>query len=248
MGKGQMKNRTNINDWFSRMTGKSYTIVRNARRRSLALTIQPGGEIRILAPSGISLYRINRLLHRHAGWIQKKLDTALSHESPWKPDFTDGASLPYRGREHRLVITGDPFLPSGCRLDENRIHVNVVGDSPPDEARLEIRLWYKKQARQELPDRLAYWSQRLDVTATRLIITNPSRRWGSCSVAGIIRLNWRLILTPPEVTDYVVAHELCHIRHKNHARVFWDCLGKIIPDYKARRLILREWEKRLAWF
>jgi len=115
-----------------------------------------------------------------------------------------------------------------------------------EEAHLELMLWYKKQARRVFQERMAYWAGLLDVNPGRLIVTNPSRRWGSCNAKDDIRLNWRLIMAHPALLDYVAAHELCHIRHKNHARAFWRCLAAVMPDYKIRRQELRVWEKKAA--
>jgi len=120
---------------------------------------------------------------------------------------------------------------------------NLPADLVHDELKTELVLWYKKQARHIFAERMAYWATQLKVSPSRLIITNPRRRWGSCNAKNEIRLNWRLIMATPEVLDYVIVHELCHIPHKNHGKRFWRLVGTFIPQVSEKRQVLRNWEK-----
>ena len=137
-------------------------------------------------------------------------------------------------------------MPLGCRLEANALLVNLAATLTAktlrEETRLELLLWYKGQARRDFRERLAVWAERLNVRHGRVIVSSPRRRWGSCSFRNDIRLNWRLMLMPPALIDYVVAHELCHVRHKHHGKSFWAELATVMPDWKTRRQGLRQWE------
>lgn len=111
------------------------------------------------------------------------------------------------------------------------------------EIKTELTLWYKKQARRVLAERMTHWAAQIGVTPKRLIITAPRARWGSCSAKDEIRLNWRLIMASPAILDYVIVHELCHIPHKNHGKRFWALVEKFIPNAKKIRQDLRIFEK-----
>ena len=228
----------------------TYTVCRSVRRkRTVALLVQPEGEVRVIAPARMSLRLIEILIQQKAGWIRQRLDK-LRQRPPRRHlhDFVGGAEVPYLGKAYKLRVTRHKEQRAGCHLGQDEIEINVpdASFSPTalkEEVRLELMLWYKKQARREFQERLIVWSERLGVKSGRLIVTSPLRRWGSCNIKGEIRINYRLIMASPELIDYVLAHELCHIRHKNHARSFWRCLEGVIPDYKNRRQQLRAWEK-----
>ena len=99
---------------------------------------------------------------------------------------------------------------------------------------------HKKYARKIFEARVAYFHQFTRGNFTSITIRDQKTRWGSCSGRGTLSFNWRLILAPPEILDYVVVHELCHLTHMNHSREFWDLVGSVIPDYKVRRKWLKE--------
>ena len=107
--------------------------------------------------------------------------------------------------------------------------------------------WYVRRAKIRLPARAAHWAEALGVAAPRVLICEPKKRRGSCHPSGVVRLNWRIVQAPPRGVDYVVAHEVCHLIHQGHGRAFWATLGRVMPDYEARRARLKELGARLAW-
>jgi len=228
----------------------TYTVYRSARRRrTVALLVQPEGEVRVMAPARMSLRMIEWFVQEKAGWIQRRL-AKLRQNPPKKraQEFADGAEAYYLGKVYKIWITQNAGQPGGCQPVENELVINVSDTNLSaaalrEEARVELTLWYKKQARRDFQERLTIWSERLGVKPGRLIVTSPERRWGSCNTKGEIRINYRLILASPDLIDYVMTHELCHIRHKNHGRSFWRFLESTMPDYKDRRRRLRLWEK-----
>ncbi|MGB4100756.1 MAG: SprT family zinc-dependent metalloprotease [Alphaproteobacteria bacterium] len=225
-----------------------YKIVRNPRRkRTLSLSIE-GKTIRVAAPPRVSRRVVESFIDNHALWIARHLDKASPTVGA---QFVDGARISYLGYSCLLCVTQDANAAASCRLAPRlfRVHVHGEGlaaESLAQEVRLEIMLWLKKRALVKLQRRLDLWATRLNVRYRRMAISNPQRRWGSCSARDIIRLNWRLIMTPLPLLDYVVAHELCHIVHKNHGGEFWCLLASVMPDYRDRRRQLRKIEGSMA--
>ncbi len=108
-----------------------------------------------------------------------------------------------------------------------------------EDIRLEILLWLKKRAKVKFQKRMDMWAARLGVRYQKMVIANAERRWGSCSVDDVIRLSWRLIMAPLPILDYVIVHELSHVKNKNHGPQFWAQVASVMPDYKNRRKHLR---------
>jgi predicted metal-dependent hydrolase len=127
---------------------------------------------------------------------------------------------------------------SACR-DATRL-------GPPRGARAALVDWYRRLAASRLPEDTARWAQKLGVAVPRVIVSEPEKRWGSCS-KGVVRLNWRILQAPVSLIDYVVAHEVTHLLHEDHSRTFWATLGRVMPDYEARKVRLRELGPSLVW-
>jgi len=144
-----------------------------------------------------------------------------------------------------LRIVSNPERPQGCNIEglyfEVNLHKPALTDAARrEEARLEILLWHKKQARKIFRERTDSWAAHMGVKYRRLTPSNPRRLWGSCSAQDDIRLNWRLIMASPGLLDYVIVHELSHVVHKNHSKRFWNLVASIMPDWKGRRHELRK--------
>ncbi|MEJ0062721.1 MAG: SprT family zinc-dependent metalloprotease [Alphaproteobacteria bacterium] len=224
-----------------------YTIRRSKRRRrSIGLLVESEKNLRITAPLKTSLFYIETVIHRRAHWIIRKMG-----EIKARPPANDETAMVYLGHACALHVSYDPHIPQGCRLKPGRLHVNIHGrhlseKDRREEIRLETMLWCKKRARVKFQKRLDFWAERLGVRYNRLVVSSPQKLWGSCSADNTIRLNWQLVMAPLPLLDYVVAHELAHVVHKNHSQRFWGFLAKTMPDYKARRKELRKFGPRLA--
>ncbi len=223
----------------------NYALSRSPRRkRTIAFSLESPGNIRILAPLRTNIHTIEKIIQRRAGWINRRMGELERYAVPSVKQFADGESVLYLGQSYPLHIVRQSDAKPDCRLENDRIKITLNENSTPQEelrheTRLDILLWYKRQARQEFKTRMDEWADRLGVKYHSLIISNPRRLWGSCSPDNKIRINWRLIMAPPALLDYVIAHELCHVIHKNHSARFWKCLEKVMPDYKERRKLLR---------
>jgi predicted metal-dependent hydrolase len=225
----------------------SFTVERSARRRrTVAFTVAPDKSLRVLAPARTRLPFIHAVLQNRSDWIFRKIaehETVRQATLPQR--FADGESVSYMGHGYRLCVTQDVVLPQGCRVTPRRFAVNIAdgalsGDDLRQEVRLEILLWMKKRARIKFKKRMDLWAERLGVGYRKMLVTDPARQWGSCSVDNVVRLNWRLMMAPLPLIDYVVAHELAHVAHKNHSPRFWKFLAQQMPDYQLRRKKLRQ--------
>jgi predicted metal-dependent hydrolase len=116
----------------------------------------------------------------------------------------------------------------------------------PGAIRAALTDWYRRHAESRLTERVEWWSSKLEVAIPRTLVRGQEKRWGSCA-SGVIRLNWRIIQAPAGLVDYVVAHELTHLLHKDHSRAFWARLGRLLPDYERRRADLRSLGPSLTW-
>jgi predicted metal-dependent hydrolase len=105
----------------------------------------------------------------------------------------------------------------------------------------------RAHAERYLDRRLADLCRRLGIDHPRLVLAEPGRRWGSCGKDGVVRIHWRIIQAPPALIDYVLVHELVHLSHRHHGRAFWAAVGRVIPDYEARRARLKEIGSGLLW-
>jgi predicted metal-dependent hydrolase len=229
-----------------------FAVVRSKKRkRTIAFRMEQDASLRVLAPASASIGFVTRFLESRAPWVAQRL--AERRAVGERATFADGSRFMYLGHACTLRVTqglscGDaPF----CKLLPWRIHVHVpsdklAGNTLRDEVRLELTLWLRKRARRLLKRRLDLWAARMDLDYKKLIVTDPAQRWGSCSADNIIRLNWRLMLAPLAILDYVVAHELCHVRHKNHSARFWSHLARFMPDSMGRRRALRRIERELV--
>ena len=141
-----------------------------------------------------------------------------------------------------LQITQEAKLRGGW------LHVGAPsGTTKTVQVREAVVSWLRAHAARRLPERVEAWRRTAGVAIPRLIIADQQKRWGSCDQRGTIRLNWRIIQAPMRLVDYVVVHELVHLRHRGHGRDYWQALGRVLPDYERRREELRQLGARLTW-
>jgi predicted metal-dependent hydrolase len=226
----------------------SFTVARSKRRRrTIAFEMDNPEILKITAPMRASLFSIRSVIRRNSGWITRRLAELqrAGASAPRSPqNYGDGDRVTYLGDAYKLNVTQDKNLPQGCRLRPRRMLVNLHAETLAEsdlreEVRLEVLLWLKKRAKAKLQKRLDFWAGQLGVGYRKMVVANAARRWGSCSAQNVIRLNWRLIMAPLPILDYVAVHELCHVRHKNHGAGFWRQVASVLPDYQARRKRLR---------
>lgn len=226
--------------------------LRRARRRTIGFMVGAEG-LTVSAPKWVPLCEIEDALQKKAGWIVRKLDEMRArelHRQDRRIDWRDGASIPFLGET--LVVVLDPrhgfeggaalladdqALPGAARL---RLHVGLSQHASPEQIRDAVQAWLMRHARRLFTERLDHFAPQLGVRWTRLSLSSAATRWGTAHSDGSIRLNWRLIHFRMAVIDYVVAHELSHLRVMDHSPRFWDTVRTVVPDYAQLRGQLKD--------
>jgi predicted metal-dependent hydrolase len=223
--------------------------LRRARRRSIGFVVGTDG-LAVSAPRWVGIGDIESVLHEKAGWILRKL--AEQHERAQRlqaarVDWRDGTSIPFLGEP--VIVVLDPRA-TGAVLDTQAtalpgvarmtLHVGLPHTALPAQIRDAVQSWLQRQARRVFEERCQIYAQRLGVRWRRLSLSSAQTRWGSASADGSIRLHWRLIHFGLPTIDYVVAHELAHLREMNHSPRFWDVVRSVLPDYEVARGTLKE--------
>jgi predicted metal-dependent hydrolase len=215
--------------------------LRRARRRSIGFVVGSEG-LRVSAPRWLPQADIERALLQKSDWILRKLveqtERARRVEAA-RIEWRDGGMLKFLGRPVWLRL--DPAL-SGVRLDESGslVLLGLPLSATETQVRDAVQAWLKRRARAVFEPRCQHFSAALGVQMTQLRLSSAQTRWGSASVDGTIRLNWRLIHFAPDIIDYVVAHELAHLREMNHSARFWAVVASVLPDYQVARGHLRD--------
>jgi len=211
-----------------------YTLYRVAGRRHVHLQVGDDGELQVRAPWRYSLAEAEAVIRHHARWVRRSL--AAAHEiQRRRPPLVTGTELPLV--DDRLQLQVRRARPVGVTRRGDLLRVHAEGEDP-ENIRALLEGWYRAQARRYLPPRLDAFAARIGLSPRRVTVRAQRTRWGSCSSRGSISLNWRLMLLPSELVDYVLVHELCHLRYMDHSPGFWALVGTLIPDAQAchRRL------------
>ena len=221
---------------------------RRARRRSIGFVVSAEG-LSVSAPRWVGVGEVEQALQSKAGWILRKLheqQQRAERMQAQRVEWRDGTGLPFLGDTVILVLdarvtgavlhTAAEALPGVPRLT---LHVGLPQTATQAQIREAVQSWLQRQARRVFEERCAHFAPRLNVRIKRLSLSSASTRWGSASADGSVRLNWRLIHFGLPVIDYVVTHELAHLREMNHSAAFWEVVRSVLPDYEERRGQLR---------
>jgi predicted metal-dependent hydrolase len=221
-----------------------FEVRRSGRRRTLQLTIDRGGELILSAPESLSPRAMREFVRDKKVWIYSKLALKLARRSePVRKEFVTGEGFNYLGRSHRLVLVDDQDVP--LLLDHGCFRLRRAD---VDRAREHFVRWYTARAKMWLERRAAAWAPRLDVKPGGLRVLDLGHRWGSCGKAGTLNFHWNTILLPPSIVEYVVVHELVHLREPNHTPAFWRAVEAVLPDLQLRReWLVSNGAQAVAW-
>lgn len=204
-----------------------YTLIRSDRK-TLGIEIDRSGRLIVRAPQRMPQAEIERFLQTKEAWIKEKQTEMLNRQNTVLP--ADADVLWYFGKQYPM-IRSDGKTP-------------VVSDTaitvPGSWNKSEIIRWYGQDLRLYLNERLPYWIAQTGLHPTGCHITSARGRWGSCSGKKSVNFAWRLVFCPPDEIDYVIIHELCHIRHMNHSDAFWSLVSQYDPVYKVHKQWLRD--------
>jgi predicted metal-dependent hydrolase len=228
-----------------------YQIRYSGRAKKVRLVVHPD-KVEVVAPYGVPEKQLHAFVAEQSQWVEKtvkKIQAKVKAIKPFMPErYENGALIPFKGefyplhlkhlpktRNYRVEFSAD----SGFVVNVNRLDVDQ------DEIRQSLRHWLFQQAASHTEYYVQQHAPRYQLWPRQLRIRQQKSRWGSCSGQNNININGLLILTPPAVMEYVVVHEICHIRHKNHSADFWQLVAEHLPDFQTQRNWLKQHGSRV---
>ena len=228
---------------------------RRAKRRSIGFVVGVEG-LSVSAPRWVSMNEVDQALLAKSGWILRKLHE--QHERACRVqaariEWRDRTSLPFLGDTLTVVLdprvsgvvlhagdAGDQCAADLPGVSRMSLHVGLPHSVSPEQLREAVQSWLQRQARRVFEERCEHFARQLGVRVRRLSLSSAATRWGSASADGSVRLHWRLIHFALPVIDYVVTHELAHLREMNHSPAFWEVVRSVLPDFECHRGALRD--------
>lgn len=208
-----------------------FEIIRS-NRKTLSISVDCFARLIVRAPRNYSEERIFSFLKEKEAWIFKQIEKMQGAGMRLPPENLDGYTFLLLGKTCEIRLTNGRYI----RFDSE----NNVLYLPEKNARKRLVSWLKENAKRIFTQASLETAKRMGVTFQSVEISSARTRWGSCSQENAIRYSFRLLYAPKEVIEYVVVHELAHVKHKNHSPAFWREVGNYVPDYKTRRKWLKE--------
>lgn len=224
-----------------------YEILRSSRASSLKISLDSATGVKVTVPAKLKVREIEPLLRQRAGWIFAKM-SALSRLAgcPLPRRFAGGDMFFYLGQRYALKI--NEGLAPGVDVRGGELIVTCpAGGAGPEFIRAALVEWYQAQARELVGERVNLLAGRLGLRPARVRIKEQKTLWGSCSGQGSLNFNWKLVMAPPEAVDYVVIHELCHLKRMDHSPDFWRLVADYCPDFQVHRSWLRKYGPALSF-
>lgn len=221
----------------------SYTIT-YSNRRTVSIAINADGTVSVRAPKFIKKTELDKIVEGKREWILKKQKLVVqNYEIAQRKrdfDFTTSQKMLYRGKEYPIELVyskGLRFPIVSFAEDKFLVYYGVLESKKIREAFL---IWYKKTAKEVFLKRVAYYQKIIQEPIGQIRIKDQKCCYGSCSAKRNLNFNWKCILAPPEILDYIVVHELCHLKQMNHSKEFWNLVERYYPDYKQARKWLKD--------
>ena len=229
-------------------TSIEYEVRRSQRRKKTVQVTVDGDGVQVAAPTTTPDSELQAIVRKRVPWILKHAHEDALGPAPKR--FVSGETLPYLGRNVRLVLEPKNAGAPEIRFDHWRLRVSIPDGLEGEERYQRIRRaivdWYRGRAEERLRSGVLHWWPRLGSgDEPKILIRDQRQRWGSCAPDGTLRFNWRVMMLAPSLVEYVIVHELVHLRIKNHSQDFWLLLASVLPDVEHRRRQLREAGKTL---
>lgn len=218
-----------------------YTVHRQKNRKTIGIKLIDAQQLTVTIPLRCTLDIVTEVLEKKSRWITtqsqrlKQLTTQTVNQH-----LVDGAQLLYQGRPLTLRFIHRSAAQPIVRIDGNQLVVTLMPGVSPQTAPPLLRQWYIQEAGRCLQEKTHTWAKTIGVQPQQLTIKDQKSRWGSCSSIGNINYNWRIIMAPPAVIDYLIIHELCHLREPNHSPRFWNLVTRFSPAAYQHRQWLKE--------
>ncbi len=212
------------------------------RKRTISIQVLES-YVQVLAPKRVSDSEISKFIKSKSNWINKKIELLKARPVYNTKKFVDGEKINILARILTLKI---------CQGIKENIHIKddtilIQIKNKEDNIKQLLEGWIKKYSYEHLKKRTLYFERKIGVSSKKISIKNYKKRWGCCSLKGDIIYNWRILMAPPSIVDYVIVHELCHLIHHNHSKQYWDTVEKYCSDYKEKRNWFVNNSKLLEW-
>ena len=222
-----------------------YAVKCSSRAKYVRLEIRIETGLTVVIPSSYNVEQLPDFLRKKGRWILGKLaEYGKGQTAVAEKKLKSGDSIPYLGRHLKVVQQHNHGTAVSVRLERNRLLVNL--GSRNGHLNLVLEWWYRQQAEKVIKKRADELCSLLGVTYGRLSIRRAKTRWGSCSRKGNLNFNWKLMMAPEPVIDYVIIHELAHLKEMNHSKNFWKVVAEHCPQWRKRKKWLRDHETELA--
>jgi predicted metal-dependent hydrolase len=210
------------------------TVKVSDRRRTVGLTVERDATITALVPPDTDQVWLARAITAKRPWLFAKLRERAETGLTRPREYVTGEGFPYLGRSYRLLLVDDGSAP--VRLWRGRLELRR---DRTDDAAAHLVRWYRTVGQPWLDKRAAPWTQRMTTEVSTLRVRPLGYRWGSCSADGTVNIHWATMQLQPDLIDYVLVHELAHVRHHDHGGAFWGTVERAMPDASVRRVRLR---------
>lgn len=221
-----------------------YELNISTRAKRIIISVNQG-QVKVSVPLGVTERQVQKFISAKQQWIFKHWQQFREQQIlKVRKIYKSGQIFPYRGRNLTIRVGEHGCKTIGVRLIQDNLWINFPGNTPlekrPDYIKKALIIWYKKQAGQLFRDKLDHYAGIMGVEYKALRIKEQKTKWGSCSAQGNINLNWKVIMAPDVVIDYLIIHELAHLKYLNHSRDFWDLVSDHMKDYKQWRKWLKD--------
>jgi predicted metal-dependent hydrolase len=223
----------------------TYSVRRSLRARHVRLVVSGKTGLTVVVPVDYELDQLPLLLKRKSRWILKNLIRyGQAHRNGDIRELRSGSRISYLGQQLKIVKSNLDTIPDSIRLDGDRLLINL--NNRKIKLNLVVEWWYRQQAEKLIRKKVVELCHLLGLSCGRVTIKGAKTRWGSCSQKGNLNFNWKLMMVPESVIDYVIIHELCHLKEINHSSKFWYWVNKYCPKWHVHRKWLKEHEVKLS--
>lgn len=221
-------------------------LVEYRKRKTLAIEVEPTGEIIVIAPVDLTEEEVLKIVRSKATWIVQKLYEAKQvNVNKINREAVSGESYMYLGRNYTLQLILDEALKDiEVKLFRGKFVVNTY-TKDEDKIKEALEIWYRAKTLEKVNERIAYYQRYFNKKPNSIKVKEQKKRWGSCTANNELLFNWRCSMAKSTALDYIIAHEMCHMYHKDHSQDFWNLLGSVLPDYEVRKEWLKVYGVRL---
>lgn len=219
------------------------TVKSSKRRKTVGLRISGSGDLVVFTPHRITERTVIKIIKQHETWIFKQIQNNPTQQLA----LTEGSTIYYMGEKHQLHFEVNKKQSVQLNTDTLTIKNTTKALSLENKVKEQLEKWYINTARDIIEDRVYYYAKLIQEPVEKIRLKNTQTRWGSCSSKRNININWRLIMAPFNVMDYVILHEVCHLKHLNHSSSFWKLVAEIMPDYTKYTIWLKKNSNTLFW-